>query len=163
MPAKPRGKPFEKGKSGNPGGRPRELKHVQELARQHTRKAIKVLANIMNDESEKASARVRAAETILDRAWGKAPATMELSGGEPRDRTHTMSEAEIDARIEQLLVSLGHTPPQAEPQPHDSTSAAVPEETTIAEREVTQTDFRRMDMTMGDSEIAQQPAHGSPG
>ncbi len=82
MVAKARGKPFEKGKSGNPGGRPRELKHVRDLARQHTKAAVATLVKIMHDEDETGSARARAAEAILDRAWGRAPATMELTGAE---------------------------------------------------------------------------------
>jgi Family of unknown function (DUF5681) len=34
------GKPFQKGRSGNPGGRPKVVAEVKELARQHTGKAI---------------------------------------------------------------------------------------------------------------------------
>jgi hypothetical protein len=30
------GKPFQKGQAGNPGGRPKVLAEVEELARQHT-------------------------------------------------------------------------------------------------------------------------------
>ncbi|MCP4447944.1 MAG: hypothetical protein GY811_21805, partial [Myxococcales bacterium] len=63
-------------------GRPRELKHVRELARQHTKEAIATLVKIMHNEGETGSARARAAEAILDRAWGRAPATMELTGAE---------------------------------------------------------------------------------
>jgi hypothetical protein len=39
------GKPFPKGVSGNPGGRPRELRDVLELGRSHTAQAIKTLAS----------------------------------------------------------------------------------------------------------------------
>ena len=48
MPGK--GRPFPKGVSGNPGGRPKVLGDVQELARQKSPEAITTLANIMHDE-----------------------------------------------------------------------------------------------------------------
>jgi len=69
---KPRGpgKRFEKGKSGNPGGRPKEVGHVKELAKQHTELAIKTLAEIC-EHGDKSAARVAAAEALLNHAWGR--------------------------------------------------------------------------------------------
>jgi hypothetical protein len=68
MPGK--GRPFQKGISGNPGGRPKVLGDVQELARQKP-EAITTLANIMNDEKAPSAARVAAANALLDRGYGK--------------------------------------------------------------------------------------------
>ena len=62
-------------KSGNPGGRPKEVGHVREQAREHTEEAIRILATIMQDGKEPAAARVRAAECLLDRGWGKSETT----------------------------------------------------------------------------------------
>lgn len=42
------------------------------LARKHTRAAIRTLAAIMNQADGPATARVSAAQAILDRGWGKA-------------------------------------------------------------------------------------------
>jgi len=43
------GKPFKKGQSGNPGGRPKVVAEVKELAREHTAEAIQTLVSIMNN------------------------------------------------------------------------------------------------------------------
>lgn len=70
---KPRGKPFAKGRTGNAGGRPKlpeDIKHVRELARTYTKQAIETLVDVLDSQS--ASARVAAANVLLDRGWGKA-------------------------------------------------------------------------------------------
>ena len=59
---------FQKGKSGNPGGRPAELAEVQDAAREHTQAAIARLAFWMGTDNPKAS--VSAALALLNRAWG---------------------------------------------------------------------------------------------
>ena len=43
------GKPFKKGQSGNPGGRPKVIAEVKELARAHTGEAIGTLVSIMTN------------------------------------------------------------------------------------------------------------------
>jgi hypothetical protein len=69
MPGK--GRPFPKGISGNPGGRPKVLGNVQELARQRSPEAIETLVTIMNNEKAPPPARVAAANALLDRGFGK--------------------------------------------------------------------------------------------
>jgi hypothetical protein len=61
---------FEKGRSGNPGGRPKEYGEIRDLARQHTDLALQTLAEIAA-HGENESARVSAANALLDRGWGK--------------------------------------------------------------------------------------------
>jgi hypothetical protein len=45
---------------------------IRSLARSHTDAALKCLASIMNKETAPESARVSAANSLLDRGWGKA-------------------------------------------------------------------------------------------
>src|SRR3954453_5187502 len=61
------GRPFPKGVSGNPGGRPPAALHVQEMARQKTPQAIEALIAALGCPRE----RVGAAVAILDRGWGR--------------------------------------------------------------------------------------------
>jgi hypothetical protein len=87
---------FEKGKSGNPSGRPRVPPEVKELAKAHTEDAIRTLAEVMGNESAPPGARVTAAEKLLDRAWGKAEATLNVNDNRtPRD----LATAEILALL----------------------------------------------------------------
>jgi hypothetical protein len=70
---KPRGKPFQPGKTGNAGGRPKlpeDVKHVRELARQYTAQAVGALVEVL--QSDSAAGKVAAANALLDRGWGKA-------------------------------------------------------------------------------------------
>jgi hypothetical protein len=70
-----RGRPFEKGVSGNPGGRPKSDATVKELARAHTVEAIETLVAMLRAESERT--RVAAAEALLSRGWGTPTAHVE--------------------------------------------------------------------------------------
>src|SRR5262249_46291547 len=65
-----RGKPFPKGKSGNPGGRPKMIGPLRELARQHAPAAIKELARLAA-KARSETARVAAIRELLDRGFGK--------------------------------------------------------------------------------------------
>lgn len=50
---------------------------IRSLARKHTVKAINCLAVIMNRADAPDAARVSAANSLLDRGWGKAPSIMQ--------------------------------------------------------------------------------------
>ena len=62
-------KPFTKGQSGNPAGRPKTLSVAQELARNYTTEAVETLVAALRSPRE----RVPAAVALLDRGWGKPP------------------------------------------------------------------------------------------
>jgi hypothetical protein len=62
-----RGRPFKKGESGNPGGRPKVIAELRELARVHAPDAIEELARLaVKAKSE--TARVAAIRELLDKA-----------------------------------------------------------------------------------------------
>lgn len=66
--------------AGRPAGAVTQGKlDLAELARTHTESALSVLVKIMNADQEAASARVSAANVILDRGYGKAPQALDLS------------------------------------------------------------------------------------
>lgn len=77
-PAEKRRGGFQKGKSGNPGGRPKAVRAVMEAAQKHTAAAIKALASALTDDDVRA--RIAAAEALLDRGWGRPSQQLEHTG-----------------------------------------------------------------------------------
>ena len=73
-------KPFPKGQSGNPAGRPGIIGEVRDLARTHAEDAIAALAEIAADRSAPPSARVSAAGELLNRGYGRPPQAIAIAG-----------------------------------------------------------------------------------
>lgn len=58
---------------------------LRDIARSHTRDALRVLHEVMSDPTQPAPARVSAANSLLDRGWGKpAPAATDPDGNSPK-------------------------------------------------------------------------------
>jgi len=78
--AKKVGRPFKKGESGNPTGRPKVAVEVRDLAREHTEEAMATLVEALQDPDSRV--RVAAANALLDRGHGKPvqSVTGELKG-----------------------------------------------------------------------------------
>ena len=66
-------KPFKKGFSGNPSGRPREYGEVLHAAREHSLEAVETLVLVMRNG--KPGEAMMAAQALLDRAWGRPKVT----------------------------------------------------------------------------------------
>jgi hypothetical protein len=91
QPPNPKG--FQPGKSGNPGGKPKAIVEVVAAARELTTEAIETLKRVMLNEKATASARVSAAVAVIERGWGKAPATITLHRGD--SELKELSDAEL--------------------------------------------------------------------
>lgn len=85
---------FRKGRSGNPGGRPKVVAEVQELARQHAPAAIAELGRLaMKARNE--TTRVAAIRELLDRGYGKSRLGIEVTPPPSTDPIRQLLE-EID-------------------------------------------------------------------
>ena len=60
---------FKPGQSGNPGGRPKAIQFLVDLARAETEEAIKKLAYLMQNAKTEA-VQAAASNALLDRGWG---------------------------------------------------------------------------------------------
>jgi len=76
------GRPFEKGRSGNPGGRPRVSAELRDLARRQAPDAIKELGRLAL-KARNETARIAAIRELLDRGYGKP--TQILAGDDAAD------------------------------------------------------------------------------
>lgn len=91
----PRGKPFQPGKTGNPGGRPKkteEERTLEQMCRDKTPDALGVLIQIM-EKGEQERNRMTAAMAIIERGYGKAvqPTTIGNPDGTKMDMNMTVT------------------------------------------------------------------------
>ena len=79
--ARGKGRPFTKGQSGNPKGRPKlkqEERDALAMIRSLAPEAADTLRSVLHSETAPPAAKIRAAEIILDRTYGKAEATVNV-------------------------------------------------------------------------------------
>lgn len=91
---------FVKGKSGNPGGRPKQAHDVVALAREQTKANIAVLVRL-RDRCKEPNVRLRAAVALHEIAWGKPVQAVTGAGGGPVVLEHGVTDelAALMARI----------------------------------------------------------------
>jgi hypothetical protein len=74
---------------------------IRSLARAHTETALNTLAGIMKQEDAPPAARVAAANSLLDRGWGKP--VQPIDDVTDERKLNDLSSTELDARIADLL------------------------------------------------------------
>lgn len=95
---------FQPGNNMNPTGRPKVVAHVRELARKYTETAILTIADIMNDENSSASVRLAAANTLLDRAWGRPEQAIQVSNTDSKElEVEKLTTAELKRMLYESL------------------------------------------------------------
>ena len=82
---------------------PRTVTEIRSLARSHTRTALNVLVGVMRNTKAAAPARIAAANSILDRGWGRA--TQAIATGDD-------SALELIHRIERVIVHPDNVDPE---------------------------------------------------
>ena len=101
---------FRPGVSGNPGGRPKMPEEFRQLARENSIPALQVVISILKNPASANKDRLKAAEIILDRAWGKPVQGVEMSGpaGGPVEVKHIgqLDDDQLDQIILEKLKSL---------------------------------------------------------
>ena len=71
-------RPFKKGQSGNPKGRPKIPDDIREMLKGATPSACKLLCDTINDENAKIDLRIKCSEIVLDRVFGKPQQAVEV-------------------------------------------------------------------------------------
>jgi hypothetical protein len=71
-------RPFQKGISGNPGGRPKAEKDIKALALKNSVYAFQKIVDLIDDEDPRVA--LTAAKEVLDRAYGKPKQTEDDAG-----------------------------------------------------------------------------------
>lgn len=96
---------FKKGKSGNPGGRPKLPEDVKAALEMASVQAVVQGVALMTAKKTPASVAADLSKYFIDRRWGKVPQAVELSGkdGNPIQTEDVTTPMELARRIALIL------------------------------------------------------------
>jgi hypothetical protein len=93
---------FLPGVSGNKGGRGKDLQEFKTLVRERSTEALAAVLEILQSEKSENKDRLKAAELVLNYAYGKPKESLEVAAI-TLDATDNMSVEQRQARIAELL------------------------------------------------------------
>lgn len=70
---------FQKGQTGNPGGRPKLPEEFRAFAKEKSMEALKMLYEMMIDPNEKSDIRIKCGEVIISYGVGKPQQSVDLT------------------------------------------------------------------------------------
>jgi hypothetical protein len=103
---------FQKGDDPNrsKGGRPKRSilggKTLPNMAREHTEQALKFLVKTMNNDQADVAVRVRCAETILNRGWGMARQSVDVSKTVEHQHQVTFDASGLDLEVRKKILAM---------------------------------------------------------
>jgi hypothetical protein len=96
------GRPFRKGQSGNPSGRPKALQELVSLARAETLATFQKLVEL-RDQADDPRVQLAAAQEILNRGYGKPT---QLLAGDPEQPLRHEHQVDLGALTDEQLAAL---------------------------------------------------------
>ena len=96
---------FQKGVSGNPGGRAKVVQNLTVEARKYSLEAVRVLAKLMRTARSE-QVRKAAADALLDRGFGRPVQALQIDGAFAGRKLTELSDVEL-IELEGRLTALG--------------------------------------------------------